>query len=218
MRIAILGTGTLAAALGAGWVDAGHDVVVGGRSPERAAALADRLAARPGLGRARAATPREAVAGRDAVLLAVRWDGAEDVLRAAGAHEGALAGTVLIDPTNAVEHGVGVLLTGDGESAAERVAAVAAGAHVVKAFHLVPSDTWSGGRAVGTTVVLCGDDPGALDRVGELVRDLGAAPAVLGPLRRARQAEEAAGFAIGLAFAGVDPASALPRLPSGAGG
>jgi 8-hydroxy-5-deazaflavin:NADPH oxidoreductase len=212
MRIGILGTGTLAKALGAGWVRAGHELVVGGRSQAKAQELADRLG-----GGVKAVAPREAVTGRDAVLLAVSWDGVEDMLRSAGASDGLLDGTPLIDPTNAVEHGVGVLLTGLGHSMAARIAALAPGAHVVKAFHLFPAEQWT--RPLGTgepsvTVVMCGDDPAALGIVSELVGDVGGMPAVLGPLDRVRQLEEVAGFVIGLAFAGSDPNSAIPRFPS----
>jgi 8-hydroxy-5-deazaflavin:NADPH oxidoreductase len=210
MRIGILGTGTLAAALGAGWARAGHELVVGGRSLARARELAGRLGS--GVG---AAGSREAATGRDAVLLAVSWDGAEDMLRAAGAPEGQLAGTPLIDPTNAVEHGVGVLLTGPGDAMARRIAALAPGAHVIKALHLFPAEQWHrppGEPAV--TVAICGDDPAALRVVSELVRDVGGVPAVLGPMDRARQLEEVAGFVIGLAFAGADPRSAVPHVRS----
>ncbi|MFC4531790.1 NADPH-dependent F420 reductase [Sphaerisporangium dianthi] len=210
MRIGILGTGNLAEGLGTGWVGAGHEVVIGGRSQAKARKLAD------GLGRgARAVTPREAVTGRDAVLLAVSWDGVEDMLRSAGAADGSLDGMPLIDPTNAVEHGVGVLLTGSGESAAQRISALAPGAHVVKAFHLFPAGRWAGspgGDTTPVTVAMCGDDPAALRVVGELVRQVGGVPAVLGSLERARQLEETAGFVIGLAFAGVDPGSAVPHV------
>jgi predicted dinucleotide-binding enzyme len=59
---------------------------------------------------------------------------------------------------------------------------------------------------------MCGDDPRALDVVGSLVRDVGGTPAVLGGLDRVRQLEEVAGFVIGLAFAGVDPRSAVPAV------
>jgi 8-hydroxy-5-deazaflavin:NADPH oxidoreductase len=211
MRIGILGTGTLAAALGEGWVHAGHDVVVGGRSPVRARELAGRL--RRGV---RAATPRAVADGCDAVLLAVAWDGVEAMLRSAGADGGSLAGTPLIDPTNAVEHGVGVLLTGDGDPAAKRIAAWAPGAQVVKAFHLFPAGRWvtrPGDGEPPATVAMCGDDPGALEVVGALVRDVGGVPVALGSLERARQLEEVAGFVIGLAFAGADPRSAVPHVP-----
>jgi predicted dinucleotide-binding enzyme len=212
MRIGILGTGTLAEALGTCWTAAGHDVVIGGRSPSRAQALASRL------GRtARAASPRQAVTGRHAVLLAVPWEGTENALESAGAAEGALRGIPLIDPVNAVAHGVGVLCTPPGVAAAQQIAAIAPGAHVVKAFHLFPASQWitSSGRTP-VTVAMCGDDPAALRTVGQLVRDADGVPAVLGPLDRARQLEEVAGFVIGLAFAGVDPRYAIPSVPMAA--
>ncbi|MFD5516401.1 NADPH-dependent F420 reductase [Streptomyces sp. NPDC127066] len=212
MRIGILGTGTLAAALGEGWARAGHEVVIGGRSRIKAEKLAGRL----GHG-VLAVAPREAVAGRDAVLLAVSWDGVEDMMGSVGASGGALEGTPLIDPTNAVTHGVGTLLTGDRESMAGRIARLAPGARVVKAFHLFAADQWTsppGGGRPGVTVAMCGDDATALRVVGELVRDVGGTPATLGTLERARQLEEVAGFVIGLVFAGFDPNSAVPRVPS----
>ncbi|MGY9065670.1 NADPH-dependent F420 reductase [Streptomyces sp. CAS3] len=214
MRIGILGTGTLAAALGEGWSRAGHEVVIGGRSQVKAKKLAERL----GHG-VLAVAPREAVIGRDAVLLAVSWDGVDDMLGLVGASDGLLEGMPLIDPTNAVAHGVGALLTEHGESMARRIAGLAPGAHVVKAFHLFPADQWTsspdGGQS-SVTVAMCGDDSAALHVVGELVRGVGGTPAILGALDRVRQLEEVAGFVIGLAFAGFDPNSAVPRVPSSA--
>ncbi|MEU1305918.1 NADPH-dependent F420 reductase [Streptomyces shenzhenensis] len=214
MRIGILGTGTLAATLGEGWSRAGHEVSIGGRSQVKAEKLAERL----GHG-VLAVAPREAVIGRDAVLLAVSWDGVEDILGLVGASDGLLEGTPLIDPTNAVAHGVGVLLTEHGESMARRIAGLAPGARVVKAFHLFPADQWTsspGGGQSSVTVAMCGDDSAALHVVGELVRDVGGTPAILGALDRVRQLEEVAGFVIRLAFAGFDPNSAVPRVPSSA--
>jgi predicted dinucleotide-binding enzyme len=207
VRIGILGTGTLAVALGAAWGRAGHEVRVGGRSRERAEQAAQRMG-----GAARAVDPAEAVAGRDAVLVAVAWEGLDDILTAAGAADGSLAGTPLIDPTNAVAHGVGELLTADSRSVAEHIADKAPGALVVKGFHLFAADQWSAGREP-VTVALAGDDAAALDTVSALVADAGGRPAVLGPLRRARQLEEVAGFVIGLVFSGTDPGTAVPHVP-----
>lgn len=207
MRIAILGTGHLAGALGGCWVRAGHRVTVAGRSPEKAAALARRLG-----GAARSAPAPEAIRGADAVLLAVPWDAVGAVLAAAGGSGGDLVGIPIIDPTNPVEHGVGVVLGPAGGSNAERIAAAAPGGLVVKGFHLVPSTQW-GVDGTATTVVLCGDDPGALRVVETLVRDAGAEPVVVGSLARARQLEEVAGLFIALAFAGVDPRTVAPGLP-----
>lgn len=204
MRVAILGAGNLAQALGQGWSGAGHELIVASRRYERAEALAGRLGPA-----ARADSPREAVRDADAVLLAVPWAAVPEALRAAGGTSGALAGVPLIDPTNPVEHGVGELLVPAGRSAAQRVAELAVGAHVVKAFHLFPAGHWTSPGAGSAIVPLCGDDPGALTTVETLVTDLGARSVVLGTLARARQLEEAAGFVIGLAFRGADPARAV---------
>ncbi|MGX1804105.1 NADPH-dependent F420 reductase [Nocardia sp. NPDC055321] len=203
MRITILGTGTLAGALGGRWVRAGHEVTVTGRSADRAGELARRLGAR-------AIAPGAAVAGADAVLLAVAWSGVAQMLASVRAESGSLGGTALIDPTNAIDHGVGALLTPPGGSGAQHIAALAPGARVVKAFHLFPASQWTDPADSPVTVAICGDDPRALDTAGTLIRDVGATPAVLGSLARARQLEEVAGFAIGLAFQGIDPRRALP--------
>ena len=207
MRIGILGTGTLATALATGWTRAGHDIVIGGRSPERAAAAAKTSGAR-------ARPLPEVPADTDAVLLSVSWEGVADILAGAGAPAGSLAGKPLIDPTNAVDHGIGVLRTEPGRAIAHRVAELAPGAHVVKALHLFPSTHWTTPAPEPVTVAMCGNDAGALTVVGSLVRDIGGVPAVIGGLDRARQLEEVAGFVIALAFAGVDPQSAIPAVPS----
>lgn len=206
MRIGILGTGMMAVALGGRWAAAGHDIAVAGRSPDKARALAAKL----GRG-VRATTVRDAVAGVDAVLLAVAFDGVDDVLRDAES-AGTLAGTTVIDPTNAVEHGVGLHRLPTGTSAARHIAGLAPGAHVVKAFHLFPAAHWSEPTADRAIVPICGDDPAALRVTETLIRDAGAVPAVLGGLDRARQLEEAAGFVIGLAFRGFDPRAAVPHV------
>ena len=197
MRIGILGTGVLASALATGWSRAGHTITIGGRSPAKAAAIAERV------GGTMRPVPNVA-AGADAVLLAVSWTGITQTLLAAGP----LDGVPLIDPTNAVEHGVGVLQA----SPAEHIAALVPGAHVVKAFHLFPAAFWTEPGTDKATVAICGDDQRALGIVGTLITDVGATPVTLGGLDRARQLEEVAGFVIGLAFSGVDPRSAVPAV------
>jgi predicted dinucleotide-binding enzyme len=207
LRIGILGTGTLATALGTAWRRAGHEVTIGGRSPGKTRTAADAISGT-------AAEPAEVVRDRDAVLLAVLWPGVDEMLQLAGATDGSLDGTTLIDPTNAVQHGVGVLLPD--RSAAEHIAARAPGASVVKAFALFPSNRWlhHDQRDGPTTVAICGDDPDALRVTSQLVADVGGTPAVLGGLDRARQLEEVSGFTIGLAFSGFSPATALPHIPA----
>ncbi|MFC8527437.1 NADPH-dependent F420 reductase [Nocardia sp. NPDC057227] len=197
MRIGIVGSGAMAAALGHRWVRAGHTVLLGGRDPGRAAVTAEAIGARAG-------TPADVVAGAEAVLLAVPSAVAAEVA-------GLLpAGVTVLDPTNPVTHGIGVLTLPPGTAAARLIATAAPHAHVVKAFHLFPADTWAGTEPVPATVALCGDDPAALRTAETLVRAAGATPAVFGGLDRARQLEEVAGFVIGLAFGGHDPRAAVP--------
>jgi len=215
VQIGILGTGQLAAALGTAWARAGHNLVIAGRSHDNAETLARKLGPS-----ARASAPRAVVIDSAAVLLAVAWAGVPGILRDSAVGEGTMNGIPLIDPTNPVEHGLGVVLTPPGTSAAQQIATSVPGAHVVKAFHLFPAAQWLAPQTATNTsrptVPLCGDDPAALEVVAGLVRDVGATPAVLGPLHRARQLEEVAGFIIGLAFTGHDPSSTVPRVHNNA--
>ena len=88
MRIAILGMGKVGTTLGRRWRNAGHNIVFGVRNPEERRAEATELKAEVG-------TASEAVASAGAVLLAVPWTAAPDVLHAAGD----LLGKVLLDWT-----------------------------------------------------------------------------------------------------------------------
>ncbi|WP_406173978.1 NADPH-dependent F420 reductase [Streptomyces sp. NBC_00996] len=192
MRIGILGTGGMADALGTRWARAGHEVCVGGRDLERAAGLARRLGGCGGDLRAAAEF------GVDAVLLALPYAAVAEVVTGL---RGALRDRVLIDCVNPLGPGF-VLETAGGPSAAERLAAVAPDAHVVKAFNLCHEDVWRmtppvfGGRPLA--VPLCGDDEDALDVVRRLARDLGCEPLNAGELARAGLLEATAALLIGL--------------------
>ncbi|MFF0268472.1 NADPH-dependent F420 reductase [Kribbella sp. NPDC004536] len=89
MRIGTLGNGLMAEALADGWIRAGHDVMIGGRSLERAAETAERVGAVAG-------TLEEAASYGQVVLLAVPAEVAADVARLVP------DGTTLIDCTNAI--------------------------------------------------------------------------------------------------------------------
>jgi predicted dinucleotide-binding enzyme len=207
MRIGIIGTGSMAKALGEQWARAGHDILVGGRDAERATALAERIGGRSG-------SPSAAAGhGTDAVLLAVPSPVAADVVSGLA---DALTGRTLIDCTNPVGPGF-VLQTPPGTSAAGRIADSAPGAHVVKAFNVCHESVWRltppvfDGRPLA--VPLCGDDPHALDTVRALVRDLGAEPVDGGGLGQSALLEATAAFLIGLWVGeGVDAQAIAPPL------
>jgi predicted dinucleotide-binding enzyme len=206
MNVTILGTGTMAAALAESWRDAGHSVTVAGRSAQRATELGKRL----GL---RTATPRDALADADVAVLAVAWEGVDEMLDLAGAREGAFADRTLIDVTNAVDYETGILKPATG-SAAEHISDIAKGAQVVKALHLYAGMSWlEPAPATPHVVAMVGDDDIAISKASTLVRDLGGVPAVLGGLDRARQLEDVAGFVVRLVGLGFDPSTAIPSVP-----
>ncbi len=207
MHVGILGTGTMAAAVGEGWIRAGHRLSIGGRSDRKAGLLADRLGPA-----SRAVTPEVVACESDAVLLAVAWEGVEEMLRLAGAPQQSLEGKTLIDCTNAVDYRTFALKPSNG-SAAGTIAELAPGAHIVKALHLFAGQSWLSpppSDVPRRTVAMCGDDAAALEITADLVRELGGAPAVVGGLEAARQLEDVAGFVMRLVAAGFDPATAVP--------
>jgi predicted dinucleotide-binding enzyme len=207
MKVGLIGAGRLGEALGARWAKAGHEVMVGSRSPERGAAAAARL----GLGTTHG-TPREAAAHGDAVLLAVKWADVEAALAAAGAADGVLAGKALLDPVNPVDVEHFTLLSGP-TSAAEQIQERAVGAHVVKAFNLCHFEVWSmepvefDGRPM--MMPYAGDDPDANALAARLAADLGCRPLDLGPLRQARHLEAMAAVVIGQLYGGAPPRTVL---------
>lgn len=213
MRIGVLGTGNMADALATHWARAGHQVTIGGRNAHRA----ERLATRMG-GRVKPAGLRAAAAFGQVVLAALPFEAGADVARDL---RGPLEGKVLLDCSNPVGPGFR-LLTEGGPSAAQRLAAVAPGAHVVKAFNLCHEDVWRmrppvfDGRPLAVPV--CGDDLTALALVRELVRDVGCEPVAAGGLERAGLLEATAALFIALWVGeGADAQAIAPPLAYAAG-
>lgn len=164
MKVALIGYGSMATALGRRWAGA-HELLVAGRDPARAAELAAAL----GHG-ARSGTLPEAAGFAEVLLLATPHEAVFDALDACGG-AAALAGKALIDVNNpVVDFRGGDFLTRsyDGRSLAEAIAAHAPGAHVVKAFNMCQARIWEmappvfDGRRLVT--LYCGDDPGAKRR------------------------------------------------------
>ncbi|MQY10566.1 hypothetical protein SRB5_06770 [Streptomyces sp. RB5] len=206
MKIGVLGAGMMTEALAAGWIRAGHDVLIGGRTPDKTADLAKRIGARAG-------TLREAAEFGDVVLLAVRLEGLEKTLRAAGAPQGTLAGKTVIDCGNAVDVSDFSQITYEnGTSMAEEIARLSPGAHVVKAFNQAHASVWRmqppafDGRPL--TVPMAGDEAGKT-AARTLITDLGATPLDTGDLTQARHLEAMAIIVIRLLFSGHDLLSAF---------
>ena len=186
MKIAIIGTGRVAAALGKGWAARGHMVTFASRQPgsEKVATLV--AAAGPNAAAARVA---DAVARSSIVVLAVPFSAAQEMLGRAGD----LAGKLLIDCTNPIAPGLRPLYNGD-RSGAEQIAAWAPGARVVKAFNTTGAENmaapaYPGGAA---SMFLCGDDEMGKAAVWQLAEEIGFEPVDAGALLAARHLENLA--------------------------
>lgn len=195
-RIAVVGgTGPQGKGLGYRFARGGHDVVLGSRSAERAAEVAtevaDRLVGVAGAGAVTAATNEDACAGAEVVLLAVPYDGHDELVASLP-----LAGKVVVSCVNplafdkrgahglVVDHGAG--------SAAESAQRLQPEATLVGAFHHVSAVTLWGDADVldGEDVLVVGDSREAKELVMEIARSVTSRPGIdAGKLRLARQLE-----------------------------
>ena len=183
MNIGILGSGDVAQALAKGFLQHGHQVMLGTRVPAK---LADWIKENP-----RAQVGSFAVAAKfgELLVLAVRGSAALDALEFPDASS--LAGKTVIDTTNPIDDAVptnGVLkfFTSLDDSLMERLQQEFPDVRFVKAFNSVGSacmvnPQFEGGKP---TMFICGNDEtakqtvhGILDQFGWEVADMGKAEA-----------------------------------------
>lgn len=191
MRIAVIGTGNVGSVLGRRWASMGYAVCFGSREPGRQN-VRD-LVAECG---ADVATPSDAAADADVVVLAVPGSHVETVVDELGD----LSGKIIVDPTNS--HKPDLTPHPAMRSLAERIAERAPGAHVVKAFNT----TGAGNMEDATypdgplSMPYCGDDRAAKSTVAELISVLGFEAVDNGPLHQAYALEGMALVWIGQAY------------------
>lgn len=155
------GTGPQGKGLGYRFARHGHDVVLGSRAAEKAevvaAEVAERLAGVSGAGVARGATNADAVAAADVVLLAVPYDGHDELVASLD-----LAGKTVISCVNPLafdKRGAhGRVINGGEGSAAESAQELAPEAVVVGAFHNVSAiGLWNEDEFLDEDVIVVGD-------------------------------------------------------------
>lgn len=187
--IAVLGgTGDQGRGLAHRFAAAGHPVIIGSRSAERARTAAEALGAgREIRGMSNADAAREA----DVVIVAVPWDGHRDLLASLA---GPLTGKIVIDCVNPLgfdERGAYPLPVAEG-SAAQQAASVLPGSRVVGAFHHVSAVVLLDPDVTGIDldVMVLGDDRAATDLVQALASQIpGARGVYAGQLRNCGQVE-----------------------------
>lgn len=183
--IAIIGTDSVAAALGPGFARLGHEVIYGSRDPDRDKVR--ELVERTG-GNSAAMGQAQAAAGADIVVLAVPWDVVEAVVE----NLGDLSGKIIVDPTNPRSVAEDGLRWYPRElSNAEIIQQLAPGAHVVKAFNTLSAGTMADPATAGgpVSIPLAGNDTQAKQRISALVSGIGLEPVDVGPVRYARVIE-----------------------------
>jgi 8-hydroxy-5-deazaflavin:NADPH oxidoreductase len=209
MKIAIIGSGVVGVALARRLGEAGHGVSFAVRDPSSPRARAAAEATRGAI----PLTPVvAAVAAAEVVVLATQFGDAEAALAGAGP----LTGKILIDATNPLKPDLSGFSIAGETSAAERVAAWAGGARVVKAFNTTGFNVMENPRfpAGAAAMFVCGDDASARNTVLGLARDIGFDAVDAGSLVEARLLEPLAMLWIKLAYArglGRDIAFALLR-------
>jgi 8-hydroxy-5-deazaflavin:NADPH oxidoreductase len=185
------GTGPQGKGLAYRWARHGHRVVLGSRSPERAQQAAAEITARVPDGNVSGAANADAAAAADVVVLAVPYDGHDDLVSSLADQ---LDGKVVISCVNPLgfdkqgPYGLDV----PGGSAAETAASLLPSARLVGAFHHVSAVTLWGEEEFldHEDVLVCGDDADAKAVAIELARAVTSRDGVdAGKLRIARQLE-----------------------------
>jgi len=173
MKVGVLGSGDVGKALGKAFVALGHDVKMGSRSATNEKALAWARALGP---KASVGTFADAAGFGELVLLATLGEANEEVLKAAGPER--LAGKILIDTTNPLDHSGGgppKLSVSGNDSGGERVQRLVPGAKVVKAFNTVGNALMFRPELPGgpPDMFIAGNDAAAKQTVTALLKDFG---------------------------------------------
>jgi predicted dinucleotide-binding enzyme len=183
LKIGIIGAGEIGGTLAKLWAQAGHEVLVSSRHPERLATLVAAIGSR-----ARAGTPREAALFGEVVLISVPYGALPQVGHDLAAE---LKGKIVLDTGNPYPQRDGDMALaarrkGTGAASAEFLP----GVRLVRAFNAINSGDLAGEahrRGELYAIPLAGDDPEALATAQRLVRDAGFEPVVVGGLARARE-------------------------------
>ncbi|MEM6326050.1 MAG: NAD(P)-binding domain-containing protein [Bacteroidota bacterium] len=181
MTIGFLGAGSVAQALGAGFLARGHAVRLSSRTPHRDDLQAWASAQN---GDAAVVSFREAAEAGEILVLATAWEGTENAIHLAGAEH--LTGKPVLDATNPLDFSDGTPRLAVSEPSGEIVQRWMPGARVVKVFNtvgagLMVDPTLPGGPP---TMFVAGDDTEAVAAAEGIARDMGWEPLMIGGLDR----------------------------------
>ncbi len=199
MKIAVLGgTGKEGSGLALRWANAGHEVIIGSRDPEKARRVAEELNLALGSERIRGTDNLSAAQEAEVVVLSVPYAAHKDTLSSV---KEALTGKVLIDvtvPVNPADY-TRVMLPPGGSASQEAQALLGDQVKVVTAFqnisatHLKKLDA-----PIHCDVLVCSNDEAAKQVGMQLVADAGMKAWDAGPLDNAVVVEGLTAILLGI--------------------
>jgi 8-hydroxy-5-deazaflavin:NADPH oxidoreductase len=178
LNIGILGAGNIGASAAKLFAAAGHDVfIANSRGPQSLQALVNELGPK-----ARAATPEDAVAFGDVVLIAVPWSHKEDAIPDAGPYDD----KIVIDAMNPYDEEFELEDLGN-RTSSEIIKTLVPGAQLVKAFNTLNykrlrNDGKPKGAKDRLAIFIAGDDAHAKSVVAQLIDEIGFDPVDTGSL------------------------------------
>lgn len=194
MKIGVLGTGNIAAALCKGLAHKGYHVMIGSKDRETARNLAAEIGHH-----SKAGTVAGTVQYGEIIFLAVPYRDVESVLRNLDTYKG----KVIVDTSNPILLGQqATLAMGFSTSGAEQIAAMIPEAMVVKAFNIGFAEHIESGPYFGSndaSMFYCSDSAEAKVAVAKVISDLGYEAIDAGPLNSARLLEPMATLLVRLA-------------------
>lgn len=202
--IAILGgTGPAGTGLALRWARAGETIIIGSRDAARAEETADKIKSRAGvIANISGMENAVACAATDLLVLAVPFEGQAVLLKQLKAV--IRPSSVLIDATVALAASVGgrasrTLGVWQGSSAQQAAELVPKGVSVAAAFHNLSAERLNGDDPLDCDVIVCSDDPAALQTTRALAAKLPGVRAIDGgKLENARSLEQITALLVGL--------------------
>jgi 8-hydroxy-5-deazaflavin:NADPH oxidoreductase len=192
MKIAILGSGTVAQTLGTGLLALGHSLMLGTANPGKLAAWASANSSKNS--HAKVGSFADAAAFGEIVVLAAKGHAALQVVQATG--PAALAGKTVIDATNPLTdappvNGVLSYFTGPNESLMERLQTAYPALNFVKAFNSVGAPHMVQPQFTGgpPSMFIAGNNVSAKAQVTALLQQLGWESVDMGGVEGARAIE-----------------------------
>jgi 8-hydroxy-5-deazaflavin:NADPH oxidoreductase len=172
MKIAIFGgTGDLGRGLAITFAAAGHEIVVGSRSQERAEQAAAELEAALPEGNYIPMENLEAATAGEIVVVSIPWEGVEATIPPLAE---ALAGKVVISVVNALEfgkNGASAVTNLPGGSMSQRIQELAPESNVVVAYNNLPAAALAHRERIDADVLVCGKGKAARDQVIALTEE-----------------------------------------------